>query len=332
MIYLVILIIIFALIFDFLNGANDRANAIATTCATKALSPLQALVIASIFNILGAFASTRVARTIGKGIIPSENITLLILLAGIMGTVAWVFFCTKVGIPISVSHALVGGLLGAGLASGGAGIIKWGILTKKVFLGIFLGPAAGFLVGAVFLILTTWILEKFFKHTPDQKTNRFFQLGQIFTTPFVSFAHGMNDTQNAMGLITAALLSGGFIDRFCVPWWVKIVCGITMGIGTFLMGWQVVKTLGWSLTKIEPKQGFVSEFGAGGVIVLHSLVGMPISTTHVVCSSVIGGTVLQNPRRRKQIVAERMIAAWIITIPSAALLSAFIYYLIDYLL
>jgi PiT family inorganic phosphate transporter len=332
MISLVILIIIIALCFDFLNGANDRANAIATTCATKALSPTQALIVASIFDMLGAFASTRVAETVGKGIIPSQNMTLLILLAGTLGAVVWVFFCTKIGLPISVSHALVGGLLGAGLAAGGAKIVHWGVLSKKVFLGIVLGPAAGFLAGAFLLFVVSWILYSFFKKTPTTKVNKFFRIGQIFTTPFMSFTHGMNDTQNAMGIITAALLAGGFIDKFYVPWWVRITCGTVMGLGTFLMGWRVVKTLGWKLTKVEPKQGFVSEFGAGAVIALHSFAGMPISTTHVVCSSVIGGTALQNLKRVKQIVAQKMMLAWIITVPSAALFSALSYYLVDYLI
>jgi len=244
--------------------------------------------------------------------------------------VVWVFFCTKIGIPISVSHALVGGLVGAGLAAGGKEIIQWGVLGKKVFLGIVLGPAAGFLAGAVFLILVSWILYLFFKKTSTQKTNKFFRTFQIFSTPFMSFTHGMNDTQNAMGIITATLLTGGFITKFQVPLWVKLMCGGVMGLGTFLMGWRVVKTLGWKLTKVEPKQGFVSEFGAGTVIALHSLAGMPISTTHVISSAVIGGTALQNLKRIKQIVAWRMMLAWIITVPSSALFSALAYLILNY--
>jgi len=330
MMILVILIIIIALIFDFLNGANDRANAIATTCATKALSPTQALIVASIFDMLGALASTRVAQTIGKGIIPSQHMTLLILLAGTLGAVIWVFLCTRIGIPISVSHALVGGLLGAGFAAGGKEIIQWGILGKKVLLGIILGPAAGFLAGAVFLILVSWILHLFPRKISTHKTNKLFRTFQIFTTPFMSFTHGMNDAQNAMGIITAALLAGGFITKFQVPLWVKLMCGAVMGLGTFLMGWRVVKTLGWKLTKVEPKQGFVSEFGAGTVIALHSLAGMPISTTHVVCSAVMGSTALQNLKRIKQIVAWRMMLAWIITVPSSALFSALTYSILKY--
>ncbi len=323
--FFVILIIIIALAFSFFNGANDCANIIATSCATKALSPIKALIIVVVFDFLGAFASTRVAQTIGKGIIPSQNMTLTILLTGTLGAVVWVFFCTRVGIPISVSHALIGGLLGSGVVAGGRGIIQWGILAKKVLLGIVLGPAMGFLAGALLLIIASWILYLFFKKYSSQKTNRFFRIGQIFTTPFMAFTHGMNDAQNAMGIIVAALLAGGLIQTFYVPLWVKIACGLAMGMGTFLMGWKVVKTLGWKLTKIEPKEGFSAQIGAGVVVGLHSLAGMPISTTHVVCSSVIGGTALQNLKRIKQVVAARMIIAWIITIPCAALFSAATY-------
>ncbi len=330
MLGLVILIIIAALCFNFLNGANDRANAIATTCATKALSPTQALIVASIFDMLGAFASTRVAETVGKGIVPSQYMNLSILLFGTLGAVIWIFFCTKLGIPISVTHALVGGLLGTGIAEGGTKIIQWSVLNKKVFLGIILGPGAGFLAGAILLILVSWILHIFFKRVATVRTNKFFRICQIFTTPFMSFTHGMNDTQNAMGIIAAALLAGGLINKFYVPWWVRITCGIVMGLGTFLFGWKVTRTLGWKLTKVEPKQGFVSEVGAGTVIALHSLAGMPISTTHVVSSAVIGGTALHNLKRIKQIVAWRMLFAWIITVPSAAVFSFLIYLISNY--
>ncbi len=323
--FFVILIIIIALAFSFFNGANDCANIIATTCATKALSPVKALIIVVIFDILGAFASTKVAQTIGKGIISSQGMTLTILLTGTLGAVIWVFFCTRVGIPISVSHALIGGLLGAGIVAGGKEIIQWGVLAKKVLLGIALGPAVGFLAGAFLLAVISWILYLFFKRLSSQKANKFFRIGQIFTTPFIAFTHGMNDAQNAMGVITAALLAGGFIETFYVSFWVKIACGLAMGIGTLLMGWRVVKTLGWKLTKIEPKEGFSAQIGAGIAVGLHSLAGMPISTTHVVCSSVIGGTALQNLKRIKQVVAVKMIIAWIITIPSAALFSAATY-------
>lgn len=326
---LVVIIIVLALVFDFLNGANDRANAIGTTTATKALSPITALIVASIFNFLGALASTKVAETIGKGIVPSKYINLTILAAGVSGAIVWVLICTKSGIPISVSHSLVGGILGAGLIAGGTKIISWNILTNKVLLAIIFGPVAGFLAGAFFLTLFSWIVYLFFKRVSSAKIKNFFRKGQILTTPFMAFTHGMNDAQNAMGIITITLLTGGFINQFSVPLWVKLGCGLSMSLGTFFMGWRVMRTLGWKLTKVEAREGFSAELGAGTVIGFHSLLGIPLSTTHVVCSSVIGGTILENWRRIKQMVAWRMIMAWMITLPCSGLMAVLIYLLLN---
>ena len=222
--------------------------------------------------------------------------------------------------------------MGSGIAAGGLKIINWEILTNKIFLAIILGPTVGFLVGAFFLILISWLLYTFFKKTPTQKTENFFRRGQLFTTPFMAFTHGMNDTQNAMGIITAALLAGGCIETFAVPIWVKLSCGLAMGLGTFFLGWRVMKTLGWKLTKVEPRHGFASEIGAGTVIGIKSLLGMPVSTTHVVCSAVMGGAVLENWRRIKQTVAQTMILSWIITIPGAALIGILSYWLISFIM
>jgi PiT family inorganic phosphate transporter len=327
-VFLVIIIILLALIYDFLNGANDRANAIATVTATKALSPIRALILASVLNLAGAFFSTRVAQTIGKGIIPSEEVTLFILLAGVLGANFWLFACTRTGVPISVTHSLVGGIMGAGLAAEGPAIINWSILTNKVFLAIVLGPIAGLVAGSFIFSLIAWLLFLFFKKIPVQKGALIFKKLQIASASFMAWTHGLNDTQNAMGLITATLLAGGLIETFAVPLWVKIGSGIMMGLGTFFMGWRVMKTLGWRLTKLEPQHGFAAETGAGIVVGLHSAVGMPVSTTHVIGSAVLGGTLLQNWRRVRQLVAWRMITAWIITIPAAGITAALTYFIL----
>lgn len=327
--FLLIVIIVLGLIYNFLNGANDRANAIATVTATKALSPTRALILASVLNFAGALVSTKVAKTIGKGIVPPENMSLLLILAGIFGATIWVFLCTRTGIPISVSHSLVGGILGAGLAAGGVGIINWQILNNKVFLAILLGPAAGLIAGAFVFSLVMWILYLFFKKFSTKKIESIFQKLQILSASFMAWTHGLNDTQNAMGVITAALLTGGVIGTFAVPLWVKLISGIVMGLGTFFMGWRVMKTMGWRLTKLEPQHGFAAETGASVVVGLHSLVGMPVSTTHVIGSSIMGGTLLQNWRRIRQLVARRMIIAWIITIPCAAGMAAASYWILN---
>ncbi|MDI6885282.1 MAG: inorganic phosphate transporter [archaeon] len=328
----VIIIILLALVFDFLNGANDRANAIATTVATKAMTPLKALIVASLFNLAGAFASTRVAETIGKGIVDTKSLApdifFIVLIGGLIGAIIWVFFCTTFGIPISVSHSLVGGLLGAGIAAGG--LIHWDILTNKVFLAIVLGPLMGLIAGLLIFSLVSWLIYLIFKHTPSMKVEAIFRKGQIITTPFMAFSHGMNDTQNAMGVITVALLAGGFIQDFDVPLWVMISCGVVMALGTFLLGWRVMETLGWKLTKVEPKHGFSAEAGAGLAILAVSLAGMPASTTHVVASSVIGGTFFQNLRRIRWSEVGKMVIAWVFTIPLSALIGGASYWLVQF--
>jgi len=327
----VIVIIILALIYDFLNGANDRANAIATTTATKAMTPLNALIVASVFNLAGAFASTRVAETIGKGIVDTKSIApdifFIVLITGLIGAIIWVLLCTTFGIPISVSHSLVGGLLGAGIAAGG--LIHWDILTNKVFLAIVLGPLMGLIAGLLIFSFVSWLIYLIFKHTPAMKVEAIFRKGQIITTPFMAFTHGMNDTQNAMGVITVALLAGGFIQDFDVPLWVMLSCGVAMALGTFLLGWRVMETLGWKLTKIEAKHGFSAEAGAGLAILGVSLAGMPASTTHIVASSVIGGTFFQNLRRIRWSEVGKMIAAWIITVPLAAAIGGAAYWILQ---
>ena len=323
--FLVIVIILLALFYDFLNGANDRANAIATTTATKALSPKTALILASVFNLLGAFVSTKVAQTIGKGIVLSHFLSLTVVIFGLVGAISWSYLCTKTGIPISVTHALIGGMIGAGIVKGGFQAINWQVLDNKVFLAIILGPLFGFLIGALIFILVEWFIHVFFKKTPTNKLQKFFRRAQIATTPFMAFTHGMNDTQNGMGIIAIALFLGGFTQQFIIPLWVKLVCGLFMALGTFFMGWKVMKTLGWKMAKIEPHHGASAELASGIVIGVHSLSGVPLSTTQVVCSATIGGTLLQNWRRVKQIVAKKMIITWIITIPGAALFSALAY-------
>jgi PiT family inorganic phosphate transporter len=338
----VLVIIVLALLYDFLNGANDSANAIATVIATKALTPLKALALASIFNVAGAFAFTEVAKTIGKGIVPpgslTTNIFLVVIISGLIGAIIWTYICTTFGIPISVTHSLVGAILGAGIVAGGVGIINWAVLNNKVFLAIALGPFAGFIAGAVLFSIISWLLYLFFKKTPSTKTEGIFKKLQIISASFMAFSHGMNDTQNAMGVITAALITGGFIfvqhpeEQFLVPWWVKIMCGSVMAMGTLSMGWKVIRTMGWRLTKLEPKHGFSAETGAGIAVVAVSLAGMPVSTTHVIGSAVIGGTFFHSLQRIRWSEVGKMFTAWVITIPIAAAIGGTAYCVLRFVL
>ncbi|KAF5426901.1 inorganic phosphate transporter, PiT family [Candidatus Methanophagaceae archaeon] len=327
---LLVLIVFLALLYNFLNGANDSANAIATVIATKALTPLKALALASVFNLAGAFVVTAVARTIGKGIVSlpdlEPEIAFMVLIGGLLGAIIWTAICTWLGIPISVTHSLVGGLLGAGLLAGGFEVIQWTVLTNKVFIAIALGPFIGFAAGAFIFIVTNWVLHFFFKKTPTPATERVFKKLQIISSSFMAFSHGMNDTQNAMGVITAALVVGGYIPFFYVLWWVKLMCGSVMALGTFLLGWRVIKTVGWRLAKLEPKHGFSAETGAGLAITGVSLIGMPVSTTHVLASAVVGGTFFQSLRRIRWSEVGRMVTAWVITIPLSAVFGGVVYF------
>jgi len=335
----VVIIIVLALLYDFFNGANDSANAIATVIATKALTPLKALALASVFNLTGALVVTAVAATIGKGIVSlpelEQEIAFMVLISGLLGAIIWTFICTVLGIPISVTHSLVGGLLGAGIIAGGLGIIQWEVMTDKVFLAIVLGPFIGFVAGAVIFIVTSWVLHFFFKKTPTPATEGVFRKLQIISSSFMAFSHGMNDTQNAMGVITAALITGGFIlvenpaEDFPVPLWVMLMCGSVMALGTFLLGWRVIRTVGWRLAKLEPKHGFSAETGAGIAIVGVSIAGMPVSTTHVLASAVIGGTFFQSLRRIRWSEVGKMVTAWIITIPIAALVGGTAFWVVQ---
>ena len=321
----IILVTTLAWLYDFLNGANDRANAIATTVATRALSPPAALILAAILNCAGALLTTRVAETIGGGIVNPAHMTQLVVVTGLLGASSWIAFCTWSGLPISVTHSLVGGLMGAGIVSGGVGVLRWKILMDKVFLGIILAPAVGFVAGGLLLVAMFWMFRK----ARPKTVNDLFRHGQILSASFMAFSHGMNDAQNAMGVITAALLTSGYLSEFKVPIWVILGSATFMGLGTFTGGWRVMKTLGWRVAKLQPIHGFSAETGAALAIALGSLAGMPISTTHVISSAVMGSTAVQRFSQVKWLVARRMFIAWVVTIPCAAIVGGFSHLLLD---
>ena len=323
---LIILAVIIALAwgYDFFNGANDCANSIATTVSTRALSPRHAVLLASSLNLLGAFLTTKVAETIGKRVVRPEAITQDLLVAALVGAIVWTALCSRWGLPISVTHALVGGLAGAAIIAGGFRLVQWEVVKYKIILAMFLAPALGFLIGLVLIRLIFWAFRRF----QPKKVNDLFRKGQVLSASFMALAHGMNDTQNAMGIITAALVAGGFVSTFRVPWWVILGSGFFMGLGTYSAGWRVMKTLGRKVAKIRPVHGFSAETASAAVIGLNSLAGMPISTSQVISSAVIG-VASGRVSAVKWNVARRIVVAWIITFPAAGLLAALTFLLLE---
>ncbi len=326
---LVIIIIILAWIYDFWNGANDCANSIATTVSTRALSFNKAIFLSAFFNLIGAFITTEVAKTIGKGIVVQEAITLPLLIFALIGAIVWVVLSTQLGIPISVTHSLIGGLIGAALVEAGASaLIKGGLL--KVLMGMILAPILGFFLGIILIVMFSWLIKIIFSKLSSFKVSQGFRFGQIFSASAVALSHGMNDTQNAMGIITAALLAGNFLNEFNVPLWVVVGSGFFMALGTFFGGQKVIKTLGRKIYKIQPLHGFCAETASAIIIFLQSLFGIPLSTTQVISSAVSGiGAVERraNVNWRKII---NILLTWIFTIPGAALISGFLFFLFQF--
>ena len=321
---LVIIVVILAWVYDFWNGANDCANSIATSVSTRALSFRKAIVLAAIFNLFGAFITTEVAKTIGEGIVQPEVISQPLLIFSLMGATIWVVLSTKFGIPISVTHSLVGGLVGAAIVTVGFGaLVGWGLL--KVLIGIMLAPIVGFLLGILLILGFSWLIKIFFSKISPFRISQGFRWGQIFSASAVAFSHGMNDSQNAMGVITASLLAGGFLTEFRVPFWVIFGSGIFMVFGILYGGHEVIRTLGRKIYKIQPVHGFCAETSSAIIIILQSLAGVPLSTSQVITSAISGVGAVE---RRAQVNWRKVIEifyTWIFTIPGAAIISGILF-------
>ncbi|HDP99376.1 MAG TPA: inorganic phosphate transporter [bacterium] len=321
--FFLIIVVVLAWTYDFFNGMNDAANAIATTVSTKALTPRQAIALARTMNILGAFLTTEVAKTMGKGVIDPGSMDQLILIASLIGASGWSALCTYMGIPISITHALVGGIIGSAIISKGITVLKFAGV-KKIIIAMLLSPIAGFFFGFLLMILIFWLFRK----ALPAKINKGFRYGQILSAAFMSFTHGSNDTQNAMGVITAALLVSGFIETFSVPIWVILGSALFMGLGTSVGGWKVIKTMGMKMVKLKPVHGFTAEFSSAGIILISSLLGAPISTSHVISTSIMGVGATQRLSAVRWGIAVHIILTWILTFPGAALISALAYLLL----
>ncbi len=318
-----IMVIVLALAFDFVNGFHDAANAIATCVSTRALSPRNAIIMARTLNFVGALAHTAVATTIGKGLIDLSGHTnaMSIVLVALIGAIGWDLFTWHLGLPSSSTHALVGGMVGAGYAALGVSCLKWeGI--RKVLLAMVLSPIFGVIAGLVTVSILYWI----FRRSHPGKANRHFRWAQVGSAAWMSFSHGMNDAQTSMGIITLALLTAGFIhttgtSEFPVPWYVMVTSAIMMGAGTSAGGWRIIKTMGQRMVDLKPVDGFAAEFSSGAVIIASAYMGAPVSTTHVISCAIMGTGAAKNLTSVRWNVVRRIISAWVFTIPGAGLIA-----------
>ncbi len=316
------LIIALALLFDFLNGMNDAANSVATIVSTRVLSPRFAVAWAAFFNVIAVlFFGVHVAKTIGKGVIDPTIVTNELLLATLIGAIAWTHTCTHFGLPISVSHALVGGLVGAGYAAAGGDALQMqGVL--KILLFIVISPMFGMFIGYWLMIALYWICRR----ANPPSVNRWFRRLQLVSAAAYSLGHGSNDAQKTMGIIALTLYSNGYLGtEFHVPVWVMVACYLAIGFGTLAGGWRVIRTLGMKMTKLKPIHGFAAETAAASSIIVSSLMGMPVSTTHTITGSIIGVGATSKLSAVRWGVAIRIVWAWVLTIPGSAAVSWAIY-------
>jgi PiT family inorganic phosphate transporter len=319
---LLVIVVIVALGFDFTNGFHDTANAVATSVSTRALSPRMAVLTASIANLAGAFVTTAVAKTVGKGIIDINLATEKTVLAALIGAIAWNLITWWLGLPSSSSHALIGGLVGAALVQSGSNGVQWHGLAHNVAIPALIAPAVAFTVAFLLLLAIYWI---FVRVTPGV-ANRTFRLGQLASGTWMAFTHGANDAQKTMGVIALALYESGHISHFYIPTWVIVAAGLAIGAGTYVGGWRIMRTLGQRVFGIEPASGFAAQTTAGATIYLATHFGYPLSTTHVISGAVMGAGATQRFSAVRWGVAGNIVFAWILTIPAAGLVAAACYW------
>ena len=319
---MLVVVIAAALIFDYVNGFHDTANAIATCVSTRALSVRSAIFMAAGLNFLGAMISTKVAATIGKGIVDAANVTQMVVLAGVVGAIIWDLITWYYGLPSSSSHAIIGGIMGAVIAHGGLNHLHWAGL-KKIILSLVISPVVGTLVGFLFMM----VMLRVFRDNSPHTLNRVFRKLQVVSAAFMAFSHGTADAQKSMGVITLALVSYGSISTFEVPLWVKLTCALAMALGTAAGGWRIIKTVGRDFVKLQPVHGFCVETASAGVILGASAIGMPTSTTHVITSSILGVGLSKRVSAVNWRIAYRILWAWVLTIPASALVAGATYQL-----
>jgi PiT family inorganic phosphate transporter len=312
---LLVVLIALAVVFDFINGFHDTANAVATVISTRVLRPWVAIAMAGVLNFVGAMSGTEVAHTVGSGIV-GASVPLLAVTAALVGATAWNIVTWFYGIPSSSSHALIGSLLGAGIASLGPGAVHWAVLENKVVLPLLLSPALGFLIAIGLMRL----LVRIFAHVPPSRVGPLFRRTQIVSAAFMAFSHGSNDAQKTMGVITLGLLSAGLIHEFHVPIWVIGLSATAMAAGTFAGGKRIIHTMGTRFAHLDPIHGFAAETSAAVVIQAASRLGFPLSTTHVISSGILGVGAARRINAVRWGIVRTMVGAWLLTIPVTAVL------------
>jgi len=310
---LVFLVVAFALLFDFTNGWHDSANAVATVISTRVMAPITAIVMAAILNFAGAFLSTAVAKTIGSDIVDPHQVTQLLTLAALLSAIVWNTFTVWIGMPVSSSHAIVGGVIGAAVAQSGFAILKGrGIL--KIVEAFLVSPILGFAIG----LFVIWLLVAIFARSRPSRVNSFFGRAQMISAGFMALSHGSNDAQKSMGIVTLALFSAGKLSKIDVPTWVVGACALAMGIGTAAGGRKIIRTLGMKMIHLRPYQGFAAETSASAVILTASHFGLPVSTTHVISSAIMGVGAQKGVSAVRWGVARNILLAWTFTLPLTA--------------
>ncbi|HEY2992926.1 MAG TPA: inorganic phosphate transporter [Methylomirabilota bacterium] len=324
MLSVVVLIVIVALIFDFINGFHDAANSIATVVSTRVLTPLQAVVWAAFFNFVAAFGfGVHVATTVGKGVVDANVVDQWVILAGLVGAIAWDLITWHWGLPTSSSHALIGGFAGAGVAKAGfGGLIAAGLVKIGVFM--ILAPLIGLVVGFTMMLINMWT----FRNQTPGRVDRVFRRGQLVSAAAYSLGHGTNDAQKTMGIIAVLLYSTGHLKEFKVDYWVILSAHAAIALGTMAGGWRIVKTMGMRITKLRPIGGFAAETAGALTLIGTAMGGIPVSTTHTISGAIMGVGATQRFSAVRWGVAGRIVWAWIFTIPAAAIVAAATWFLL----
>jgi inorganic phosphate transporter, PiT family len=315
---LIVTVVCAALVFDFTNGFHDTANAVATSVSTRALAPRTAVALAAAMNFVGALLTTGVARTIGEDLVRVDAISGRLVLAALIGAIAWNLITWWAGLPSSSTYALLGGLLGATWVTSGTGAIRWDQIGRRVALPALLSPVAGLVVAALVMLAVYWI----FRNRRPAPLNRGFRLAQIASGSLVALAHGASDAQKTMGVIVLALVAEGNADSFAVPTWVILSAASAIALGTYAGGWRIMRTLGQRVIPLEPAQGFAAQTSAAGVLLATASVGLPISTTHVISGCIVGAGSARRLSSVRWGVAADIAIAGLLTVPASAAIAA----------